>query len=658
MSPADLDRLRAHGARRYGDPRRRSGHRLFQLHYPRRRRPRRRAGGFHSALGDGGEVNDASHGFGTLPASSRFRVLRSDEDASRSKRSSEASSRHQSPSQIRWMPDGRLSFFFPASKEGRDLVVFDPATGEREILVGTAVLREAAPSPSEAGVDEREYTRRTRFGVPDYHWSPDGTRLLFTSTGRILVHDSRDADDDHHRSRETLRPRPEVLARWESDRVSLRARSLGRPGLRAARRSRSRSAVRTSFFMESSTGSTRRSSGVRSGYHWSPDSRHIAFLELDETLVPTYPLVDEVSRQATVDLQRYPKPGDPNPRVRVGFVSVATGTNRLDRSSRGVRAPHPVGGRNDRRRPAPEPRTGRARARSRRPGERPLAHRGHRKGSLLDQRERRSEFPGCAIGFYGPPSARGSGTSISSKKEPRALSPRVTGKSPRSRASISSEGSSISPRIATIRSARDLYRVKLDGSGLERLTNGKGTHAIDMNPKATAYLDDFSSMNDPGRTVLRSLERRARASVPRGEDRFRLRPRPVRVPASRRARRREGRPPRSPAEGARARPEVPPRGLRLRDARLRDHPRFLGRKPLSLSPVPGAAGLRRRADRRPHLGDSGPQIRRARRSQHRSCGGEGPRGRRRVPDVTALRGQRAHRGLGMERWRVHHDLST
>ncbi|MGH9392372.1 MAG: hypothetical protein ACRD1Z_22430, partial [Vicinamibacteria bacterium] len=56
------------------------------------------------------------------------------------------------PSQIRWMLDGRLSFFFPSASEGRDLVVLDPATGERRVVVGTAVLREAAPSPSEAGV--------------------------------------------------------------------------------------------------------------------------------------------------------------------------------------------------------------------------------------------------------------------------------------------------------------------------------------------------------------------------------------------------------------------------------------------------------------------------------------------------------------------------
>jgi dipeptidyl-peptidase-4 len=50
---------------------------------------------------------------------------------------------------------------------------------------------------------------------------------------------------------------------------------------------------------------------------------------------------------------------------------------------------------------------------------------------------------------------------------------------------------------------QDLYRVKLDGTGLERLSKEKGTHRIDMNPDATAYLDTFSSQIDPGQTMYR-----------------------------------------------------------------------------------------------------------------------------------------------------------
>ncbi|MGH9324975.1 MAG: hypothetical protein ACRD21_23835, partial [Vicinamibacteria bacterium] len=66
-------------------------------------------------------------------------------------------------SQIRWAPDGHLSFFLSsASGEGRDLMVFDTETGERRVIVPSETLRTMAPSPTEASVSEREYTRRTR----------------------------------------------------------------------------------------------------------------------------------------------------------------------------------------------------------------------------------------------------------------------------------------------------------------------------------------------------------------------------------------------------------------------------------------------------------------------------------------------------------------
>ena len=58
---------------------------------------------------------------------------------------------------------------------------------------------------------------------------------------------------------------------------------------------------------------------------WSPDSRRLAFLRLDETDVPRYTIVDEVPQRPAVEVYPYPKAGDPNPRVRVGVVPVAGG---------------------------------------------------------------------------------------------------------------------------------------------------------------------------------------------------------------------------------------------------------------------------------------------------------------------------------------------
>ena len=52
---------------------------------------------------------------------------------------------------------------------------------------------------------------------------------------------------------------------------------------------------------------------TRSNYFWSPDSKNIAFLQMNETDVPEYPITDWIPTHAAVDMQHYPQPGDPNP---------------------------------------------------------------------------------------------------------------------------------------------------------------------------------------------------------------------------------------------------------------------------------------------------------------------------------------------------------
>ncbi len=47
-------------------------------------------------------------------------------------------------------------------------------------------------------------------------------------------------------------------------------------------------------------------------YAWSPDSKRIAFLRLDQSPVPEHPIVEFLQTHPTVTKQRYPKAGDPN----------------------------------------------------------------------------------------------------------------------------------------------------------------------------------------------------------------------------------------------------------------------------------------------------------------------------------------------------------
>jgi dipeptidyl-peptidase-4 len=57
-------------------------------------------------------------------------------------------------------------------------------------------------------------------------------------------------------------------------------------------------------------------------FYWSPDSRQIAFLSLDESQVPVYTLSGDHAQPIKSNLTRYPKAGDPNPLARLGVVDL------------------------------------------------------------------------------------------------------------------------------------------------------------------------------------------------------------------------------------------------------------------------------------------------------------------------------------------------
>jgi dipeptidyl-peptidase-4 len=64
------------------------------------------------------------------------------------------------------------------------------------------------------------------------------------------------------------------------------------------------------------------------GYWWSPDSKGVAYLQTDESRVPLVSFVDFQPETPRVITQRYPKAGQPNPKVRVGIVGVDAAVTR------------------------------------------------------------------------------------------------------------------------------------------------------------------------------------------------------------------------------------------------------------------------------------------------------------------------------------------
>jgi dipeptidyl-peptidase-4 len=60
-------------------------------------------------------------------------------------------------------------------------------------------------------------------------------------------------------------------------------------------------------------------------FWWSPDSKKIAYMRMDERMVPMFPIYSEEGQHGFIEQTRYPKAGDKNPEVKVGVVNADGG---------------------------------------------------------------------------------------------------------------------------------------------------------------------------------------------------------------------------------------------------------------------------------------------------------------------------------------------
>ena len=67
---------------------------------------------------------------------------------------------------------------------------------------------------------------------------------------------------------------------------------------------------------------------IGTAHWWSPDSKSIAYLQLDISREPIYPQADALALRARFEPERYPQAGDPNADVRVGIVRASGGPTR------------------------------------------------------------------------------------------------------------------------------------------------------------------------------------------------------------------------------------------------------------------------------------------------------------------------------------------
>ncbi len=224
------------------------------------------------------------------------------------------------PDQLTWSPDGKHLTYL----DGGELIDVDPATGKTHVLVSAAKM-ENLNSKNDS---EKDRDHRQRYNLASYIWSPDCTHILFDSNGRLWLYDLRNGVGVEIGFSDLLSGDDPKFSPdgWSISFIKnhgLAVISLREPGTPTVPLAPAPdpSSVNGEHFLNGEVDWVYEEElDVRSNYFWSPDSKKIAYLQMNETQVPRYPLTDWLPNHVAVDWQRYPQPGDPNPDVHLGVV--------------------------------------------------------------------------------------------------------------------------------------------------------------------------------------------------------------------------------------------------------------------------------------------------------------------------------------------------
>lgn len=221
------------------------------------------------------------------------------------------------PSQLEWLPDGGLQ---QSRREADQLTLLrvDPATWGTEPLLGRDRLQAALVGAGASASDAKAALGRGAFSWNDAH-----TAFLAPVADHYFVVDAEG------RFAKQLVDGPLEDPSFSPD--GAQVAYLRRNDIYCTEVATGREIRLTSggsdlvlngrldwVYQEEVYG---RSRGSRA-FWWAPDSRHIAYLSLDETRVPLFTLVDDRTQPQRLLQARYPKAGDPNPVARLGTVDL------------------------------------------------------------------------------------------------------------------------------------------------------------------------------------------------------------------------------------------------------------------------------------------------------------------------------------------------
>src|SRR6201981_1741429 len=216
---------------------------------------------------------------------------------------------------VRWAPDGKMVTFLAPNGNGKDATTelrgLEIATGQRRLLVSAEKLETVLPAGKPP---QTPATGLGRHPASQYVWAPNGKNLLFVGPNSLSWFDlQKQAARTLLQGKESI---ADVKISPDGRLVSFvrehnlfvvnvadgKERAVTRGGTEAVRQGELDWVYPEEL-------------DLKTAYWWSPDSTRIAFLEMDESKVTKYPLVDFTSFAGEAEEERYAISGGSNSEV-------------------------------------------------------------------------------------------------------------------------------------------------------------------------------------------------------------------------------------------------------------------------------------------------------------------------------------------------------
>ncbi len=221
---------------------------------------------------------------------------------------------------VEWSPDGKRFGYF----KGKRLMLYDVAgKSEKELLALEPLEKAAAPVPS----SERFDFQNRRVSENRFQWSPSGKELLLSAGGDLFFYHLDSGKWDQLTATAETEHDPKLSP--DGKQVAFRRGhdlyTLDIASRKVKRLTEDGSATLLNGELD---WVYPEELDLGTAFWWSPDSKHLAYMQFDVGREMIYPQVSLLGTRAVAEPERYPQAGTPNAEVHVGVISPTGGSTR------------------------------------------------------------------------------------------------------------------------------------------------------------------------------------------------------------------------------------------------------------------------------------------------------------------------------------------